>query len=165
MLKGFVLLTYFVLLLSSVNIRSQNNITASFDTSPHSVIIYYEFSGDPSSDYEIILHLKRTTSPEFSLEPSELSGDIRKGSYGAGKHKIIWYLTPKEESTLIGDDFYFEIAANEIKRGGGGLPWYIYVGGALVGGGTAAALLLSKKSESTPASAFSFPKPPGRPNE
>ncbi|MCL5029189.1 MAG: hypothetical protein M1480_09235 [Bacteroidetes bacterium] len=165
MKKRFVLFIFFFLLFHfSDYTYSQNNIITSFEASSHSVIIYYEFAGDKSSEYEISITLKRTTDPDFNFEPSQLSGDIGKGKYGEGKRKVFWYLSPKEESTLIGDDFYFELVANEIKKSSG-IPWYVFVGGALLGGGTAAALLIGKKSESSTSSSFSFPKPPGRPGE
>ena len=165
MKKEFVLFIFFFLLfLFAETSYSQNNIITSFETASHSVIIYYEFAGNQSNEYEISITLKRTTDPNFSLEPSQLSGDFGSGKYGEGKRKIFWYLTPKEESTLIGDDFYFELAASEIRKSGG-IPWYVFVGGALLGGGTAAALLLGKKSESSSSSSFSFPKPPSRPGD
>lgn len=165
MKKGFLLFVYFALQFFVTDlIFPQNNIIASFEPTSHSVIIYYEFAGDKSSEYEIFITLKKTTDPNFNFEPSQLSGDYGKGNFSEGKRKIVWYLSPKEESTLISDDFYFELTANEIKKSGG-IPWYVYVGGALLGGGTAAVLFLGKKSESNSSSTFSFPKPPSRPGQ
>ena len=53
------------------------------------------------------------------------------------------------------------VNADEVESGGG-IPWYVYVGGAALAGGTAAVLLLNKKSDNT-TTETNFPLPPERP--
>ncbi len=143
---------------------AQNKIITSYEYSQHNIIIYYQFEGDPSIDYNISILLKRSLNRNFNLKPESIAGDIGEGKFANEKRKVIWHLTQQEEGSLTGDDYYFEITANEIKKGGG-IAWYVYVGGIILGGGTAAVLLLNKKNETTTSSSsFTFPNPPGRPN-
>ena len=143
---------------------SQGRISTTFEASPDGkIFIYYQLNGDPEKEYDISVVLKRTSVPSFELTPSDLSGNIGKGKFGDGSKKtIIWTLKPEEKSILNGEDFYFVVNAEEVKSGGG-IPWYVYVGGAALVGGTAAVLLLNKKSDNTTTTSDNFPTPPGRP--
>ena len=146
---------------------SQQRISTTFEASPEGkIFIYYQLHGDPEKEYDISVVLKRTSIPSFELVPSDLSGNIGRGKFGDGNKKtIIWTLKPEEKTILNGEDFYFVVNAEEVKSGGG-IPWYVYVGGVAVAGGTAAVLLLSKKSNdnnSPTSSSDNFPQPPGRP--
>ena len=152
-----------LLLLSSNFSFSQQKINATFEASPDGkIFIYYQLNGDPGKEYDISVVLKRTSVPSFALVPSDLSGNVGQGKYGDGTKKtIIWTLMPEEKAILNGEDFYFVVNAEEVKSGGG-IPWFVYVGGAALAGG-AAVLLLSKKSDSNNSTTTSFPSPPGRP--
>lgn len=143
---------------------SQGRINTTFEASPDGkIFIYYQLNGDPEKEYDISVVLKRTSVPSFELVPSDVSGNIGKGKYGDGTKKtIIWTLKPEEKAILNGEDFYFVVNAEEVKTGGG-IPWYVYVGGAALAGGAAALLLTKKSSDNNPVNTTSFPSPPDRP--
>ncbi len=148
-------------LLSSLTI-AQENIKTSFEASEGKVFIYYEFEGDPQQEYNVNVKLKRSSDPTFELVPSVLVGDVGKGAFAGKRRTIIWQINPQEEKVLGGSDFYFEVLASKIEKGGG-IPWYVFVGGAVVAGGAAAFLLLNKKSEDNSTTTTQFPVPPARP--
>jgi hypothetical protein len=153
---------FIIFLLNSIS-YSQEKIDASFEASEGKIFIYYELKGDPSSEYQIEVKLKRTSDPSFELIPSVMIGDVGKGKFAGGKCTIIWHLNSEEESELEGEDFYFDVIAEKIEEGGG-IPWWVYAGTAAVGGGVAAFFLLNKSDngdETTPT--VPFPNPPGRP--
>jgi hypothetical protein len=144
---------------------SQGRISTTFEASPDGkIFIYYQLNGDPQKEYNVSVVLKRTSAPSFELTPSDLSGNIGEGKFGDGSKKTIWTLKPEEKSILNGEDFYFVVNAEEVKSGGG-IPWYVYVGGAALAGGTAAVLLLNKKSDNSTTTTETFPSPPGRPGQ
>ena len=160
----FILPVILLLIFTSGSAYSQERISSTFEASPDGkIFIYYQLNGDPEKEYDVSVVLKRTSVPSFELTPSDVSGNIGKGKYGDGSKKtIIWNLKPEEKNILNGDDFYFVVNADEVKSGGG-IPWYVYVGGAALAGGTAAVLLLNKKSDSGTTTTTNFPSPPGRP--
>lgn len=160
----FILTVIILLPLIHGSAYPQERISTTFEASPDGkIFIYYQLNGDPEKEYDISVVLKRTSVPSFELTPSDLSGNVGKGKYGDGTKKtIIWNLKPEEKAILNGEDFYFVVNADEIKSGGG-IPWYVYVGGAAVAGGVAAVLLLNKKSDNGTTTTESFPTPPGRP--
>ncbi len=161
----FEIMTVLLLIILPLNNSSgQNKINTSFEYTDHQINIAYEFQGDSTEKYDVSVVLKRTSNSYFSLKPGLLTGDLGEGNYADGKRTIIWHLTPQEEESLTGDDYYFEIMANEIKRGGG-IAWYVYVGGIVLGGGAAAVLLTNKKNSTSGSSSNSaLASPPGRPS-
>ena len=162
-IKIQVLIIFIFLMLPFCTGLAQNKINTSFEYSNHQITIYYEFQGDSSVQYDVSVVLKRTSNSYFNLTPGLLTGDFGEGKYADGKRKIVWHLTRQEEENLKGEDYYFEINANEIS--GGGIAWYVYVGGIVLGGGAAAVLLSGKKnSTSSTITSATFPSPPGRPN-
>ncbi len=110
---------------------AQSNLKAHFETSEHKVIIYYQFQGDTTSDYKVSIALKQKSNPDFDMEPKFLQGDLGTGKFANEERKIIWNLSEKEERVLTGDDYYFEVLADE--KGGGGFMWIIYVALAIGG--------------------------------
>ncbi len=163
MRKIFFLLALPLSIILSMKVFPQEKIKTTFDYSEGKIFVFYEFQGDKAKDYEVVISLKRTSDPSFVIVPNKLTGDIGEGKFAGKKCKIIWELNPDEEAQLEGEDFYFDVTANEILTGGG-IPWYVFAGGAVLAGGTAAVLLLTKKSsdESNPPTS-SFPTPPIRP--
>lgn len=157
----------FVLTICLLNsqVFSQGKIQASFDYSDGKIFIFYEFQGDKTKNYEIEIKLKRTSDPSFVIIPNNLTGDVGEGKFAGRKNKVTWDLSTDEEEKLEGEDFYFDVTAVEIAEGGG-IPWYVFAGGAALAGGTAAILLLGKKDSdgttSNPPSS-GFPTPPLRP--
>ncbi|MEJ2616311.1 MAG: hypothetical protein P8Z35_15240 [Ignavibacteriaceae bacterium] len=162
----FILPVLILLTFISGSAYSQERISTTFEASPDGkIFIYYQLNGDPEKEYDVSVVLKRTSVPSFELTPSDLSGNIGKGKFGDGSKKtIIWTLKPEEKNILNGEDFYFVVNADEVESGGG-IPWYVYVGGAALAGGTAAVLLLNKKSDNTTTTETNFPLPPDRPSQ
>jgi|WetSurMetagenome_2_1015567.scaffolds.fasta_scaffold171199_1 hypothetical protein len=165
MKKKYNALSFLILLvLFSGRAFAQEKIDASFEQKEDKIYIYYQLKGDWQKDYEIEkVVLKRKNDPSFQLNPSDLSGNIGKGKFAAGRQTIVWSVDEDEQNILAelsnANDFFIEITASEVK---GGSTWYYYVGGAaLLGGG--AALLLGKKGSSTETTSTNFPTPPGRP--
>ena len=156
-----VVLTFVVV---NQKVFPQGKIQATFDYSDGKIFIFYEFQGDKAKDYEVGVKLKRTSDPSFEIIPSQLSGDVGEGKFAGKKNKVTWVLNEDEESQLEGEDFYFDVTALEIEQGGG-IPWYVFAGGAALAGGTAAILLLGKKDSdgTTPPPSGGFPTPPVRP--
>lgn len=160
--------SYIIIILSLIlshQIFPQKKIQASFDYSEGKIFIFYDFQGDQTKNYEVDVKLKRTSDPGFALIPSQLSGDVGEGKFANKKCKIVWELNPDEEGMLEGEDFYFDVTANEISEGGG-IPWYYFAGGAVLAGGAAAVLILTKKSsddQNSPPTTTGFPTPPIRP--
>lgn len=159
----YTILIFSTVVIVNQKVFPQGKIQATFDYSDGKIFIFYEFQGDRSKDFEVTVKLKRTSDPNFEIIPSQLSGDIGEGKFAGKKNKITWVLGEDEESQLEGEDFYFDVTALEIELGGG-IPWYVFAGGAALAGGTAAILLLGKKdSGGTTPPTGSFPTPPIRP--
>jgi hypothetical protein len=161
----FIFLFMLAILVINQDLFSQKKIEASFEYSEGKIFIYYEFQGNRENDYDVSIKLKRTSEPSFEIIPEDLTGDIGEGKFANKKNKITWVINEKEESQLEGEDFYFDVTAKEIKSGGG-VPWYVFAGGAVLAGGTAAILVLGKKNSdesSTSSSSGTFPTPPLRP--
>jgi hypothetical protein len=156
-----------IFLFAGKNLKAQS-IEASFETTQEGTInINYEFNGDRDKDYNVTVVLKKKSDPTFSLVPNNLTGDIGIGKFADAKRTIIWTPTSDEQQSLQGSDFYFIVNAKEIEtESGGGIPWYVYVGGAAVAGGVAAILLLNKSSSNNGGSTqTTIPDPPGRPSK
>ncbi|MCX6149250.1 MAG: hypothetical protein NTX22_01855 [Ignavibacteriales bacterium] len=163
------LLLPILLILAIINsVNAQEKIDSYFEQKENKIYIYYELKGDPLKEYEISdLILKRKSEPNFSIEPTSLSGDIGTGKYASGKRTIIWSVNESEQDEISkfseADDFIFEFTVSLVTEG---TSWYYYVGGAvLLGGGTAAAIILlkGKDNNSNPPNNSGFPLPPGRP--
>jgi len=151
-----------LILFCSANLLAQEKIDATFEASEGKIFIYYEFKGDPDKEFNIEVTLRRTSVPSFKLTPLQMTGDVGEGKFAGRQRTIVWRLKPEEETILDGDDFYFQVTAEPLE--GGGIPWYVFAGGAAVGGGVAAILLLNKKDTGTGGTtSTSFPSPPGRP--
>ncbi|HAB53008.1 MAG: hypothetical protein A2315_01775 [Ignavibacteria bacterium RIFOXYB2_FULL_35_12] len=161
----FTVMVFFTFMIINQKVFSQGKIQVTFDYSDGKIFIFYEFQGDKTKDYEVDIKLKRISDSDFLIIPDKLTGDIGEGKFAGRKNKIIWELSPDEEAQLEGEDFYFDVTALEIEPGGG-IPWYVFAGGAALAGGTAAILLLGKKDSdgtTTPPSSDGFPTPPVRP--
>jgi len=152
-----------LIVLCSSNLLPQEKIDATFEASDGKIFIYYEIKGDPEKEFDVEVTLRRTSVPSFKLTPSEMTGDVGEGKFAGRKRTVVWHLKPEEEAILDGEDFYFEVIAKALEEGGG-IPWYVWAGGAAVGGGVAAFLLLNKKDDSGDSNtSTNFPSPPGRP--
>ncbi len=156
------MLMFFSLIICQT-LSAQQISDVSFELVGQNINIYYSLTPITSDNYEITTLLKRTSEPNFSYNPQNLTGDIGEGAYSGVRKKIIWRVSDVEMNMFDGEDFYFEVFANKIEESGG-IPWYYYVGTAAVGGGVAAILLGgSSDSKSTTNGTQSFPTPPDRP--
>lgn len=158
-MKSFI--SYFALLIifTIAPLFAQEEVSLSYEALDGKIIIKYELIGDDEKEYEVELSLRRESDKSFNYKPSTISGDVGKGKFASGKKEIVWTLTSKENQLFAeGEDYFFELGAVEVKRGG--LSWVYYVGGAVLAGGGAALLLLKPK---TTATTETLPTPPGRP--
>lgn len=166
--RDFLKLALLAAILFSGLTLAQEKIDVNFQSAGDKVLISYFLHGDPDKTYEVNTILRKSGDPSFRLEPKDLSGDIGEGKFANRSCTIIWNMNKDEEARLEGEDFYFEVTANEIKEKS---SWYWYaLGAAALGGGTAAYLLLNKDKSSgdgtsapvTPAG-DNVAMPPGRP--
>ncbi len=163
----FILLISIILLFLPNKLTAQQNIKANFEYSNGQIFIHYTFAGKNDLQYKVSINLKKKNDASFSYIPENLSGSIGVGNFANKQDEIIWTLNENEKKSLQGNDFYFQIFADEIpKESSGGIAWYTYVGTILLGGGAAAVLLLNKKSPttaSTTPTTGGFASPPSRP--
>jgi hypothetical protein len=138
----------------------QERVSATFEAIEGKILIHYSIKGDPAKEYDVEVVLRRTGDPSFELIPQEMSGNIGKGKFAGSQKTIIWHIKPEEEDKLEGEDFYFEVTADEISEGSG-FPWVWVLGGAAVAGGAAAYFILSGDESDNPTT--NLPGPPGRP--
>lgn len=166
---SFALKISFLLILLCGFSRAQEKIDVSFEAGEgDKIFISYFLYGDASKTYEINTILRKSNDPSFKMIPKDVSGDIGEGKFANRKCTIVWNMNKDEEARLDGEDFYFEVTADEVKEKS---SWYWYVlGAAALGGGTAAYLLLNKdkSSSSEPSTPVTPPgetvaAPPGRP--
>jgi hypothetical protein len=138
---------------------AQENIDVSFESKEDKIYIYYTLDANLNDEYEINVVLKRTSVPSFEYVPENVSGDIGIGKYAGSQKTIIWQVSESEMEMFDGDDFYFEIDAVKIDDGGG-IPWYVWVGGLAAGGIAAVVVLLGGDDEGE---STEFAQPPARP--
>jgi hypothetical protein len=165
MKNKFCFFIVILILITNEGTFSQGKIQASHEYSEGKITIYYEFQGDQNKIYEVMIKLKRTSDSDFEIIPDALSGDVGEGKFAGKKNRIVWVINEEEAAQLEGEDFYFDIIAEEIVEGGG-IPWYIFAGGAALAGGTAAILLLGGTDNgetTTDQPSSGFPTPPARP--
>ncbi|MGE5680798.1 MAG: hypothetical protein ACM34K_07950 [Bacillota bacterium] len=140
---------------------AQEKIDVDFEADEGKVLIHYFLHGDPEKDYLITTQLRKTSDPTFRLIPKGTSGDIGTGKFAARKCTITWNIDKSQQEMLSGEDFYFEVTAQEIKQGS---SWYWYaIGAAVLGGGAATYLLLSKDKQNGGSTSDNLAAPPGRP--
>lgn len=160
----FPVIFIFYSLLFIQNIFSQEIRDVSFELVGEQIYIHYTLNAPISSEFEIQTLLKRLNNASFVYEPQILSGDIGDNQYSGVNKRIIWSVSEDEMNMLDGDDFYFEVIAEEIEASsGGGIPWYYYVGTAAVGGAVAAVLLSGGSDDNNDTTTNTFPSPPSRP--
>ncbi len=148
-------------LFSPFTLLAQEKIDAEFEMKDGKIYINYSIKGISSTKYKVAVLLRRESEPTFKYEPTKLSGDIGEGFFAAGMKTIIWELSSNEKMSFAsGDDFWFEVSAEEVKSG---WPWYYYAGGAIVAGvGAVVAILLGGNKAEDPA-VTTLPLPPARP--
>ncbi|MBL1213640.1 MAG: hypothetical protein HND52_09815 [Ignavibacteriae bacterium] len=161
MKKQFTIQIVFLMLMlfSSKIILAQEKIDITFESKEDKIFIYYTLDANLNDEYEISVVLKRTSIPSFEYVPEDVTGDIGTGKYAGSQKTIIWQVSESEMEMFDGDDFYFEIDAVKIEDGGG-IPWYVWVGGIAAGGVAAVVVLLGGDDE---AESTEFAKPPARP--
>lgn len=159
-MKSTLTLIFIFMIMFNTKILSQETLVKDvrFELKGDNIEIYYTLEGDPEEEYEIQLYLKREEDPSFVYEPQFVTGDIGEGKFVGVNNKIIWNAKKRFPNGLRGEDFYFEVTAEQV---GGGLAWYYYIGGAIVAG--VSAVLLTKSPPSSTADSESFADPPSRP--
>lgn len=150
--------TALILLTSKISF-AQEGVTVSFESKEDKIYIYYTLDANLNDEFEIGIILKRTSVPSFEYTPTSLTGDIGTGKFAGSQKTIIWQVSESEMEMFDGDDFFFEIDAQKIEEGGG-IPWYVWVGGLAAGGAAAVIVLLGGDDEPE---STTFANPPARP--
>lgn len=123
-------------------------------------IINYSLEGDAEDEYEVELFLLDRTKSRFSQKLTALSGAIGKGKFSGINRKINWNWAEEYSGGIENSNLYLELRIEKIS---GGIPWYVWAGGAVAGG--VAAILLSNGSKSSGGNTqTTLPLPPSRPN-
>lgn len=150
----------FFFILMKLSILAQDPIVKNsyFEPQGDNIVIYYDLEADPEEEYEVNLFLLRESDKKFKYAPEYVSGDIGEGKFAGEKKKIIWNIQKEFPEGLEGEDFYFEIIAEEI----GGSSWFYYVGAAVVAAGAAVLLGGGGEDTVTPPD-INRASPPGRP--
>lgn len=128
-----------------------------FDTKNGDVVLYYDLRGDRDEDYEVVLLIKDKNDPEYVFKPKHLIGDIGEGKYAGLQRRILWNIFNDLPNGLIGNNYYIDLAVEEV-----GSNWFYYVGGAVVGGVVAVLTLFSSESSSSDSDG-QIANPPDRP--
>ena len=123
------------------------------------LIIYYDLDGDTQSEYNVEMLVRGIKDESIEYTPQSLSGDIGVGKYVGRSRQIVWDVGKDFPQGLDDEQYSIELRVEEES---GGLPWYLYVGGAIVGG-TVAAVLLGGTGNSDGGTTTTLVEPPGRP--
>ncbi|MGA9116810.1 MAG: hypothetical protein WB626_08550 [Bacteroidota bacterium] len=75
--------------------------------------VRYELSGDPEASYHVCLSLRRTSDPGFVLPIANALGAVGRGRFAGGVQTIRWPFLKSFGAVLTGDDFIFEVTAEE----------------------------------------------------
>jgi hypothetical protein len=145
---------------SNLKLSAQDPVTknSDFELQGDNIVIYYDLDADPDEEYEVQVFLLRESDQSFKYVPKFVSGDVGEGKFAGEKKKIVWEILKEFPDGLEGEDYYFEIIAEET-----GSSVIYYVGAALLAAGGAAALLLGGGDKETPSPEVNRASPPARP--
>jgi hypothetical protein len=154
------LVVLFLFITFNFTLKAQDPIVKNsrFEPQGNNIVIYYDLVADPDEEYEVQLFLLRESDQNFKYTPQFVSGDVGEGKFAGEEKKIVWDVNREFPDGLEGDDFYFEIKADEV-----GSSVIYYVGAALVAAGGAVALLLGGGSDDETAPDVRRASPPARP--
>jgi hypothetical protein len=124
-------------------------------------VIRYDLNGDIEKEYEVKIYLMDKSNVNYEYELKMIKGDVGKGKYAGRDRSAVWNYKDEFTGGIENDNLYLKITAEKI---GGGIPWYVWAGGALAGG--AAAVLLGGKKDSGGggSTTVTIPTPPLRPS-
>jgi hypothetical protein len=134
---------------------------ARIEDSKDGYIIRYDLNGDIEKEYEVKIYLMDKGNIKYEYELKLVKGDVGVGKFGGRDRKVVWNFNDEFKGGIDNDNLYLKITAEKI---GGGIPWYVWAGGALAGG--AAAVLLGGKKDSGGggSTTVTIPTPPLRPS-
>ncbi|HLX12577.1 MAG TPA: hypothetical protein VKS81_07175 [Bacteroidota bacterium] len=133
-----------------------------FETKGDTVTIHYDLVGSPDAVYRIGVVLKKESDQTLRYVPKEISGDIGDAISAGTNKTIIWNLSDEFPRGLDGNDFYFEIGAEDLSPSTS-IPWLGIGAAAVAGAGVIWFIVSSKPTNQSASNLSSFPKPPGRP--
>jgi hypothetical protein len=124
-------------------------------------VIRYDLNGDIEKEYEVKIYLMDKGNTKYEYELKLVKGDVGTGKFGGRDRKVVWNFNDEFKGGIDNDNLCLKITAEKI---GGGIPWYVWAGGALAGG--AAAVLLGGKKDSGGggSTTVTIPTPPLRPS-
>jgi hypothetical protein len=112
------------------------------------IVIVFELIAPADKTYKISVVLRREGDKSFAVVPKNVSGAIGEGKY-AGQREVRWAFRKDVPTGLTGNDFWFEISADEIIETGGAA--------AVLAGGVIYGIVNASKPASGPAK---LPTPP-----
>lgn len=112
-------------------------------------------------EFNVTVLLRKESNSRFQAKLSNAHGDIGIIRNLGRNRRIVWDIAQEFPQGLNGSDFYFEVKAEEIKKGISPM-WWIGGGVAVLAGGLTAYLISTGGKIDHPANG-SFPLPPGRP--
>jgi PEGA domain len=147
------------LVINSISAESQllNNLKLSRENDLY--IVNYDLPGKESDDCEITLFLMDKANPDFSYEIKSANGDIGKGKYYGINKTIKWNWVRDFKGGIDNNNLYLFL---KYEKSGGGIPWYVWAGGAIAGG-VVGVLASGKKGGGGTSSTVAIPTPPVRP--
>lgn len=125
------------------------------------VVVTYDLYGEPGTEYDVSLVLRKRDDPSFRYSPKELSGDVGLGKYAGTNREIVWNMGNDFPQGFVGNDFYFVVNAKKVsvKHSSGILTW-IGAGAVAVAAAVTYVIVTNNGGPTSPAS---YPTPPGRP--
>jgi hypothetical protein len=158
------LLPLLLLLLVGVPVRAQTKAEAQitnlkWKTKDDVIVITYDLNESTENNYDVSVILKREGTPDFSVVPLAIEGDIGTGPYAGPNREARWYFRRDIPQGLLGTGYYFEIHVKTVKPHSNLL--YYVVGAVAVTGGLVA--LLVSRGQDTSVPVLELPTPPGRP--
>jgi hypothetical protein len=123
------------------------------------IVINFELIAPADKTYKISVVLRRESDKSFAFVPKTVSGAVGEGKY-AGQREMRWAFRKDIPKGLVGNDFWFEISADEIIETGTSKFWYYAGGAAAVVAGGVVYYMTSGTKSTTPSSPAKLPTPP-----
>jgi hypothetical protein len=121
------------------------------------IVIVFDLNAPADRTYKISIVLRREGDKSFAVVPKTVTGAVGEGKY-AGQREVRWAFRKDIPAGLAGNDFWFEISADEIVDTGISKFWY-YAGGAaaIIAGGVT---YMAAKQAASPSGPPKLPTPP-----
>ena len=130
-----------------------------FRTNDNNVFIYYNLLGKSTQKYKIQLLASINGGSSYTVNPTNITGDVGKGISPGKNKKIEWNLMEDYPNGLRGTKFQFLVKAHKEKNFTNTFVKYALIGIIAIGIGTGAVIYMSNHHYSP-----GLPLPPARPS-